>query len=317
MESQMSVVIEKTFNVSSTAILLVDNIRGSVEIRPGKEGVIQVTATKQTHTGDEKRTQIEITQEADGSVKAATRFPDSGWNWLSGTQPCEVDYIVNAPHQCSLKFNGVSSQVLAEGLEGNCSVNTISGEVTLRNMNGSFQIHSVSGDTNGERISGSLDLDTVSGDLAWNDATLSSIRTKTISGDVKIQTSMTKGPYAFKSVSGDVCLTMPPHTQFSADLHSVSGNLVSTFPIEGASHHHGTQTIRAQGGGVNISLHSVSGDLSLKCDREISSSPELKEKNEDKDHLVVLEKLEKGALTVEEALSLLVEKGPLIPGIPT
>ena len=141
-----------------------------MEIHPGEDGIIQVTAIKRTHTGDEKRTEIEINQEADGTVKAATRFPEGGWNWLFGSQPCEVDYIVKAPRQCSLKLNGVSNSVLAEGFEGAVSVNSVSGEITLRNLIGYVRIQTVSGDTDGEHITGRLDVETVSGDVTLNES---------------------------------------------------------------------------------------------------------------------------------------------------
>ena len=298
----MSETIEKTFNVSSPARLLVNNIRGSVEIHPGEDGLILVTAIKQSHTGDEKRTEIEIKQAADGTVKAATRFPDGGWNWLFGSQPCEVDYVVKAPRQCSLKLNGVSNKVLAEGFEGAASLNSVSGEITLRDLTGSVRIHTVSGDTDGERLDGALELDTVSGDVTLKESTLSSINSNSVSGDMDIHTPLAEGPYGFKSVSGDVRLRVPPETHCTGELHSVSGDLVSAFPITGYSHHHGSQTVNVQGGGVKISLKSVSGDLSLDCDGQIPPVAEPLKTVSSEDRRAVLERVERGELTVEEAL---------------
>jgi hypothetical protein len=298
----MSENIEKSFSVAAPARLSVNNIRGSVEIHPGEDGLIQVTAIKQPHSGDENRTWIEITQEADGTVKAATHFPDGGWNWLFGSQPCEVDYVMKAPRQCSLKLNGVSNMVLAEGFEGVASVNSVSGEIALRDLKGSVQIHTISGDADGERISGSLSLDTVSGDVALKESNLSSIKSNTVSGDIRIRTSLTDGPYDFKSVSGDVRLSMPPDTHCTAELHSVSGDLVSAFPVTGYSRHHGSQTVNVQGGGVEISLHSVSGDLSLECDGEIPPAQELLKTVSIEERRAVLERVERGEMTVDEAL---------------
>ena len=299
----MSENIEKTFSVASPARLSVSNIRGSVEIHPGEGGVIQVTAIKQPHTGDEKRTGIEINQEADGTVKAATRFPDGGWNWLFGSQPCEVDYVVRAPRQCSLKLNGVSNTVLAEGFEGAVSVNSVSGEITLHDLTGSLRIHTVSGEADGERIAGSLSLDTVSGDVALKESALSSIKANTVSGDMRIRTSLTEGPYDFKSVSGQVRLSVPPDTHCTGELHSVSGDLVSAFPITGTSRQHGSQMVNVQGGGVKISLNSVSGDLSLDCDGEIPTAPEPLKTVSSEERRAVLERVERGELTVDEALA--------------
>jgi hypothetical protein len=298
----MSETIEKTFTVASPAPLSVSNIRGSVDIHPGENGVIQVTAIKQSHSGDEKRTEIEIVQEADGTVKAATRFPDGGWNWLFGSYPCKVDYVVKAPRQCSLKLNGVSNTVLAEGFEGAVSVNSVSGEITLRDLTGPVRIHTVSGEADGERITGSLDLDTVSGDLVLKESALNSIRGKTVSGDMCIHTSLAEGPYDFKSVSGQVRLTVPPDTHCTGELHSVSGDLVSAFPITGNSRHHGFQTVNVQGGGVKISLNSVSGHLTLDCDGEIPPAPEPLKTASSEERLAVLERVERGELTVDEAL---------------
>ena len=298
----MSENIEKTFIVSAPARLSVKNIRGSVEIHPGEEGVILVTAVKKEHSGDEKRTEIEITQEADGTVKAATHFPDGGWNWMFGSQPCEVDYVVKAPHQCSLKLNGVSNTVLAEGFEGEVNVNSVSGEITLHDLKGSLRIHSVSGDAEGERLTGTLDLDTVSGDVILKESTLRSINSNSVSGGMSISTPLAEGPYSFKSVSGDVRLVVPPETRCSGELHSISGDLVSAFPVTGFSRHHGSQTVNVQGGGVKISLHSVSGDLSLDCDVAIPATAETIDAISSEERRAVLERVERGEMTVDEAL---------------
>jgi hypothetical protein len=298
----MSETIEKKFTVSSPAQLHLNNIRGSVEIHPGEDGLILVTAIKQTHTGDEKRTVIEIKQESDGIVKAATRFPDGGWNWLFGSQPCEVDYVVKVPRHCSLKVNGVSNMILAEGFEGAASLNSVSGDITLRDLTGFIRIHTVSGNVDGERLTGTLDMDTVSGDVTLKESTLSSINGNSVSGDMDIHTPLAEGPYGFKSVSGDVRLSMPPETRCMGELHSVSGDLVSAFPITGSSHRHGTQTVNVQSGGVLISLKSVSGDLSLDCDGKIPPAEEPLRTASSEDRRAVLEGVERGELTVEEAL---------------
>jgi hypothetical protein len=294
--------IEKTFTVTSPARFNVNNIRGSVEVHVGEEGVIQVTAIKQTHSGDEKRTEIEITQEADGTVKATTHFPDVGWSWLFGSQPCEVDYVVKAPRQCSLRLNGVSNMVLAEGFEGAISVNSVSGDISLRDLTSAVHIHTVSGDADGERIFGSLCLDTISGDVTLKGSNLSSIAAKTVSGDIQIHTPLTEGPYDFKSVSGQVRLGVPPETHCTGELHSVSGDLVSAFPVTGYSHQHGSQTINVQGGGVRFSLNSISGDLSLDCDGEVPPAPKPMKTVSNEERLAVLERVERGEMSVNEAL---------------
>jgi hypothetical protein len=298
----MSETIEKTFNVTGPAKLAVNNVSGSVEIRNGEEGIIQVTAIKRPSSGDEKRTEIEITQEADGTVKASTRFPDGSWSWMFGSHPCDVDYVIKAPRLCSIRSNGVSNLLLAEGFEGEVNVNSVSGEITLRDIKGATRIHSVSGDIEVEQLIGNLDVDTVSGDVKVEKSTLGVIMGKTVSGNVQISTPLADGPYDFKSVSGDVRMMLPPETHCIAEIHSLSGDLVTEFPTSGYSSNPRSKSVIVQGGGVKISLNSISGDLSLDCVGKIPSSPDTMRPVSSDVRKAVLESVERGELTVEQAL---------------
>ena len=277
----MSEIMEKIFTVASPAHLNLSNIRGSVEIHPGQDGVIHVTATKDVHSGDATRTEIELSQEADGTVKVATRFPEGAWSWLLGSFPCRVDYVVQAPRNCFLKINAVSSVIHAEGFEGEFSFQSVSGELTLRSLtgpmkiktvsgsmelaelNGDLRLNTVSGKVSGKRINGALHLDTVSGNVLLGESNLPSVEASTVSGEMHYQTAFGAGPYRFNSVSGNVELLVPPETQCAAELHAISGQLSTKLPATSVSRHSGSQTIEVQGGGVMVYLQSVSGNLSF------------------------------------------------------
>ena len=277
----MSELIEKTFTVASPARLNLTNIRGLVEIRPGEDGAIHVTATKDASSGDSKRTEIELSQEQDGTVKIATRFPEGAWSWMFGSFPCRVDYVVQAPRQCSLKINTVSSDIRAEGFEGEFSFQSVSGGMTLHTLNGPAKVNTVSGDVglgeltgdlrmttvsgkvSGRRISGHVQLNTVSGKVSLEESNLSSVDATTVSGGMVYQTAFGAGPYRFNSVSGNVELLVPPETRCSAELRAISGKLFTKLPATSISQTNGNQTAEIQGGGVRVHLHSVSGNLSL------------------------------------------------------
>jgi hypothetical protein len=280
-EFLMSEIIEKNFTVTAPAQLELSNIRGSVEIRPGEEGIIRIQVTKDGNSGDASRTEIELSQAADGAVKAATHFPEGGWSWLFGSFPCRVDYVVQAPRKCSLKINGVSSAALADGFEGEFSFHTVSGEMNLQHLSGPVKVNTVSGkveladlagDLNlttvsgkvsGRGIQGPLHLNTVSGQVALDESSLSSVDATTVSGRMEYQTAFGAGPYRFNSVSGDVELLVPPETRCSAELHAISGKLYTKLPATSIARQNGNQTAEIQGGGVKVYLHSVSGNLSL------------------------------------------------------
>jgi DUF4097 and DUF4098 domain-containing protein YvlB len=278
----MSEMVEKNFKVASPANLNLSNIRGSVEILPGEEGMIYITATKDANSGDAKRTEIEFSQEADGTVKVATRFPEGAWSWLFGSFPCRVDYVVKAPCKCSLKINGVSCETLAEGFEGEFSFQTVSGGMTLRSLSGQIKVNTVSGNlelaeligdlnlktisgkVTGKRIRGSVHLDTVSGKVSLDESNLNFIEASTVSGRMRYQTAFGEGPYRFNSVSGDVTFLVPPETRCSAELRTISGRLSTKIPATSTSRQNGSQTVEIQGGGVKVLLRSVSGNLSLE-----------------------------------------------------
>ncbi len=294
--------LEKTFTVSLPARLKLSNICGSVEIRPGEDGEIHVTAVKRPHSGDAERTEIEMPQEADGRVTVVTRFPEGAWGWLFGSHPCCVDYTIRAPRQCSLTMDGVSSTLEAEGFAGEFSVNSVSGDMVLRDLTGDLRLHTVSGEVRGERLSGALDLDTVSGDVELTASGLPAVHVKTISANVSLQTSLGTGPYTFNSVSGEVRLTLPADSRCTAELHSVSGDLITIFPVSSYSRTAGSQIVALQGGGVPIAMHSVSGNLSLDCEGGLPAAAEaqglsVEERRE------LLEGIERGELTVDEALT--------------
>src|SRR5271157_111213 len=295
--------LEKTFQVNGPARLDLSNIRGSVDLRRGEELRIQVTAVKRAHTGDVEGTQVEWSQSADGTVTIATRFRDAPWSWLLGSHPCCVDYVVKAPRTCSLKVRGVSNTVFVEGFEGGFDVRSVSGDVSLRSLTGPVGIHTVSGEVSAEGLTGALHLDSVSGDAEFKKGNLPSVEVRTVSGRVDLQTAFGEGPYRFRSVSGDVHLRVPPDSRCSLELQSISGEIRTDFPLTRTSQTPGSQVAEVQGGGVPVSLNSISGVLRLECDGELPGPATAKETSSAKERRAVLEQIERGEMTIEEALT--------------
>jgi hypothetical protein len=295
--------IERTFEISASARLKLSNICGSVDIHPGEDNAIRVTAIKHTDSSDAERTEIEMSQAADGMVIVATHFREGQWMWLFGSRPCQVDYSVKAPRACCLKVNVVSSTVVAEGFSGEFDFDSVSGDVTLRDLTGPLNVRTVSGDLAGQRLSGPLDLNSVSGDVALSESTLPSVAATTVSGDLRLHTALGQGPYHFNSVSGDVRLTLPGDARCSTRLHSISGGISTPFPLTSYCHKNGSQVAEVQGGGVNVSLHSVSGDLLLDTDGKVMPTPTPQATPSVVDRREVLERIERGEMTVEEGLT--------------
>lgn len=274
-------ILEKSFTVSGTARLELNNIRGSVEIRPGADGVIMVKAEKLVNTGDAGQTEIKMTQKEDGTVKVDTRFPEDWLDVLFGSKPCKVNYVVTAPRVCALQINGVSSTILAEGIEGDASFKTVSGEMTMRSLKGSLsfdtvsgrlqlsdlagrlRLNTVSGGIKGTQLTGALNLNTVSGDVGFERSSLPSVSANTVSGKVELETDLGEGPYRFNSVSGNLALKLPANARCTTELQSMSGGLTISLPASSITWKNGRQVADIQGGGVKVYLNSVSGNMEI------------------------------------------------------
>jgi hypothetical protein len=288
--------LEKTFNISGSARLNLSNIRGAVEIRPGEAGVVQITAIKHADSGDARSTEIELTQSANGTVIAATHFPDGWWLWLLGSMPCKVDYVVKMPQNAAIKLNGVSNKVFVDGLTGDFDINTVSGDVTVQNLTGPLKVKSVSGKVSASRCSNRLELSTVSGDVDFRKSQLSAVQARTTSGELDFEIALQNGPYRFDSVSGNLNLSIPAGTRCSLQLQSISGRMRGNYPTTTHSFGHGSQVVDVLGGGVLVAAHSVSGDLQLMVAENLQAVPAVNRRE-------ILEQLERGEINADQALT--------------
>lgn len=298
---------EWTFAVSAPARLSLSNIRGSVEVGPGEEGIIVITASIQANSGDADRTEIHVEQAQDGAVTVETRF-DNGNGWLFvRSRPCKVEYRVLLPRACALKVSCVSSSISLQGLKGAFDLKTVSGDVTLKDLSGRIRAHSVSGGISGQGIAGSTEVETVSGQARLSAAQLSTVEATTVSADAEFHTPLLEGPYRLKTVSGTMRLIVPPETGCTIHSSSISGRLETSLPITGS-----TQKGRArghyelQGGGPTIRFSSVSGDLWVTPSEEVpavafSGQPAHRAQHE------LIDRIARGELSALEGLSALRE----------
>jgi DUF4097 and DUF4098 domain-containing protein YvlB len=138
----------------------------------------------------------------------------------------------------------------------------VSGDLTVTDVSGDCGMTTVSGDVHARHISGSLTVRTTSGDVRLTDSQLDHFNLNSVSGDFTIETPLTPGQhYLARTVSGDLKVLVPPGTGATIQMKSMSGDVISELPAEiikaGRRHWQG----RINGGGANVEMNSVSGDL--------------------------------------------------------
>jgi Toastrack DUF4097 len=255
--------INNTFQVTAPARLSISNIRGSIVVRPGDPGVIEVVAVKHGNF-DSGRYSVEMNQDPDGSVRVETRANESFLGFLS--YPPRVDYSLRVPQGVHLETSCVSSSLDVSDLEGVFRFKTISGDMQLANLKGPFKLNSVSGDISGSHLSGTLDVGTVSGRVRLLESDFPNAEASAVSGDLILQTALSEGPYQFSSVSGSARLLVPADTHCNAELNSVSGSIHSSLPVTATRIGHGHKVTQILGGGTSVRLKSVSGNLSFETE---------------------------------------------------
>lgn len=293
--------IEKTFEVESPAKLIVKNIRGSIVIKPGDEGQIKINAVKHLDSGFPEETNIEISQNGNGEVCVTTQHTHNGF-WKSG-RPCKVDYQIFAPKSCSVNLKTVSSSADVEGLEGDFKINSVSGTVKLTELSGSINAKNVSGKLLGENLSGPAKLESISGEIRAEDSNLLSLNSTTVSGSAIIHTDLGDGPYKLSSISGSAKLVVPENTKCSVHAKSISGRFHTDLNASFSSINRRSWDVDLEGGGTEIRMNSVSGNLYVVTSEDVSGvTPRVKHKTRE-ERFEVLTQLEGGNISVEDALS--------------
>ncbi len=201
--------IEREFAVVAPATLELANIRGSVDVQPGDDSVVTITAVKHLNTGDPDRTEIDIGQEENGSVTVKTLFERGGWLFSDLRRACKVDYIVRVPRACDLKVRDVSSRASVQGLEGEFDIKTVSGQMSLSDLSGKVKATSVSGKVIGERLSGPVAFESVSGKVFLTESHMPTVTGSSVSGGPTWSASCCRLPWAKGRINSTPCPAMP------------------------------------------------------------------------------------------------------------
>lgn len=121
-------------------------------------------------------------------------------------------------------------------------------------------------------MSNEVEIKSQIGDLKFVDVTGPIIAT-TLSADINVEFSSLNqaSPSSITSVSGDIDITLPENSKGDFRLNTVSGDVYTDFDFEMVNKNRGNKfwpgtnaTARLNGGGVEFSVKSVSGDIFIR-----------------------------------------------------
>lgn len=292
------------FTVDGVPTVRIGNVRGSVTVSPGPDGLVSITAVER---GDNDRTQVEIGQEADGTIYARTKDLKYGLALgLLGNRPNKVQYTVVVPAQTDLKVRCVSADTVVSGLTGDIRLKSVSGEVRAEDLSGELELETVSGRITASRLSGPAKLRTVSGGVKLTGSDLPALDADSVSGSMDLETPVGAGPYKIGTVSGNVRLRTGDRPTGRIHFRSVSGSAsVDSARLKSSENfsHPGPRNAlyELSKDGPDIHFHSVSGSLKLVTDGGEPVEPSAPAPARP-GRMEILEKIASGEMSVDDAV---------------
>jgi DUF4097 and DUF4098 domain-containing protein YvlB len=263
----------QSYQVGQAPTLAIDSFSGSIAVRAGEAGTIEVVAHKQGRSqADLERIQVDITKQGDGLVIKTTKPPGVSSAW--------VQFEITAPAGTRLDARTGSGSIQVEGLSGGVRVGsgsggiavrdalgdvdaeTSSGAVEVRGVRGRVQVRSGSGGLQLHGIVGEIDAHTGSGAIEARGAS-GPVRLDTGSGGIDYE-GLPQGACRFTTGSGSISLMLPADLQMAVDLQTGSGRIIVDYEVAGRVNASKTEVKGVIGSGEDGQITASTGSGSIR-----------------------------------------------------
>ena len=239
--------IEQQFSVGDHPELSVRNHGGDISVRAEDGQTIKVRA--RSGSSRSAREAVRLSHEGD----RVSVHSEGGRS---------VVYEITVPRSCRVRINTVGGDVSLQGTRSSVFVESVSGDTTLSDLAGDCTVTSANGDIHARALSGVAVLNTASGDVEIRSSQLQQFRLNSASGDITVETPLAPdGQYVSHTASGDPNLLLPEGTAATVRMHTTSGEITCDLPAEIIRHNGSNWECRVNGGGVEVHLHTTSGDV--------------------------------------------------------
>ncbi len=280
-------------------------VAGSLSIRGVDGDIARVSVRRHGGRSDHLSEELLEVDRAPGTLQVNVRqrttgLPGALGSLLGDRSSPSVLVEAEVPRGATIAINGVSADLSAIELIGEQRFRTVSGDVSLVGGHGSIRIDSVSGDAH-VHAAGPVEcqMRSVSGDLDLHGVPISSLRASSVSGDIQVTGRLAAGgEHRVETMSGDLSLTR--EADATVEVH---GPAVSVRGI--SDDRHGARRRAVVGdGSATLHFRSMSGDLIVvRSSAGVAADPPVGDGDVQgsADALDVLQALERGEITVDEA----------------
>jgi uncharacterized protein YaiE (UPF0345 family) len=213
-------------------------VNGGIDAQPSSSGQVEVIAVKTAQKSDVNAVRIVVVPHAEG-VTICSVYPDAdgepneckpgGGRNSSRDNDVKVEFTVRVPAGASFTGRTVNGGIDASGLDGRVSLNTVNGDVEI--------------------------------------STASYATVKTVNGSITARLGRADWQDALemKTVNGSITLHLPASVATDVNAKTVSGRILSDFPI--TIREAGRRSLKGSiggGGGRGLALETVNGSITLK-----------------------------------------------------
>jgi DUF4097 and DUF4098 domain-containing protein YvlB len=190
-----------------------------------------------------KKIEVLISDRADGSVGrlgSCRAFSDIELDVPRGAtvQLQTRDGNINVTDVAKAFVNTQSGDIRLERASQSVDAGCIGGNITLKDSSGRISLHSLSGSIEAIAVrpgeaADSFDASSVSGDIVLDRVGHAQVNARTTSGSVSMSGPLAHtGNYGFKTLSGDLTLTLPADSSFKLSAKvSQNAEIITDFPV--------------------------------------------------------------------------------------
>jgi len=268
--------ISKILDADPNAEIKVFNTAGEIEIEGWSKNQVEVEA-------DLGSSVEELIFRSDGDdVLIEVKVPKRG------SRSIVSDLVIKVPMGASLNIDGVSADIVVEGVRGRQDLQTVSGDIETVVFDNDLVAETVSGDivaegndepmrtkantVSGEieirNFDGEIEISAVSGDLAIYDSRFEDVNAQTVNGDIEYNAGLYgESRMHLETVNGEVDVNLDDEVSAKIDVETFNGNIRNCFgpePQRTSKYAPGRELKFTSGdGGGRVVIRTLNGDVSI------------------------------------------------------
>lgn len=278
---------ERTLKVTGPVQLEAKTGSGSIVVRPGEAGTVQIVGRIRAHdrwrgggmSAEEKVRALEAKPpiEQTGNSIRIGRIEDRELRENVG-----ISYELIVPPDTRLDSHTASGGQTIEGIRGPADTSTGSGSITLTNIGGELRASTGSGSIRASGIAGAVVATTGSGDIEVEQSAPGNVEARTGSGGVEVRGvkgtlrvstgsgsirvgGEPTGDWRVRTGSGSITVRLATEIGFELAAHTSSGSVYVKFPIT-IQGEISKREIRGKvrGGGPLLDISTASGSIRVE-----------------------------------------------------